>query len=102
MALEHSIKRSQLALAVVERAMKDPTGWTIGSGAVMCDAQVIVGDEGVTFWARFPAGIGDRRATRAVVAQHGEACWVAHIHPPAEGAFEVEVSLLVATQVAPV
>lgn len=102
MALEESIKRSQLALSVIERAMRDATGWTIDTGAACAEAQVVVSDEGVTFWARFPGQLGDRSARRATVVHHGDALWTAHIHPPADGAFEVEVSLLVATQQTPV
>jgi hypothetical protein len=93
-ALENSIKRSQLALAVIERAMQDPLGWTIGGGGVSVDAQVVIAEDGASFWIRYPDGIGDRNMDRVVLCHRGEALWVSAITAPLTGAFEVEITLL--------
>src|SRR5688500_1781313 len=105
--LEQSVKRSQMALAVIERALNDSTGWTIGGEGVMVDAQVITSDAGVTFWTVFPTEWPHLRVEmsyssmdRVVIGRRGEVLWVAHVHPPEAGPFEVEVTLLLAQTVA--
>jgi hypothetical protein len=91
--LAENVNRNLMALRLIERAMHEPTGWTVRYGGITVPVQVIVSDAGVTFWAAIPAGLGDRTAVGAAICHNNQMLWAILVVAPGEAAFEIEVTI---------
>lgn len=96
--LDTLVSRAVYAAALLERALHNPTGWTVSYGPHEIPMERRVTEDGVTFRGTVPETCWLDAPTNVVLRHDGQVVGVRAIDHPGDCGFDIDWSLALSTR----